>query len=242
MDKMRVKIAKLLSMAQDLGDTPAGNTYRDRAFDLAARYGIEAGEIPDSDDVGKASSGKIIRRQYEMAGTYTDMQAALLCSVAQALHCYTLRWRRAHSTRVSEVGVFGRRKHVDRVDMLYGILNPLMIAGAADYATRNVVMSSVSTVKRTYMRYFSAGVQSRLSAAETRHADGHATAGKSGEVVLLDDAAQAEAFALGQVNGVSAPRRSNPKLDPAAAMAGYSAGESVDLGQSHLRGHRSLQA
>lgn len=120
------KIKGLLAQAADREGTPEGDAFRDKAFSLMAQYGVEQATLPnaDADDIANTA--------ISLSGCYTDMQAILLAAISQALHCRSLSWKQRGSTRVSRTIVYGRRCHLDRVTMLFSLLNPQMITGAAN--------------------------------------------------------------------------------------------------------------
>lgn len=96
-DKIKQRVQKLLNQARDREGTPEGDVFYARAFELMAQYGYEQRDIdgPEPSEVGQ--------RAYEFTGSYTEMQANLLLTIAAALHC------RVFSARVQLHADEGRR-------------------------------------------------------------------------------------------------------------------------------------
>lgn len=235
-DNIRQKIAKLLSTAESLGDAPAADAYRDRAFDLAARYGIDTGSLHDSD------ADDMITREYKFAGAYTDMQSVMLNRIALSLHCFAVAHQVYNSTRTGGMSVFGRRKHIDRVDMLFSILNPIMIAGAKRVPSAPAY-SSVSTVtrRRSYMRGFVADISARLQGMESKYADAYAAGDTSGALVLVDDAKQARGLAEETYSGLR-QKRSKFRVDRGSFQQGQQDAANTDVGQTRVGGNLAIES
>lgn len=122
--KIKQRVQKLLNQARDREGTPEGDVFYARAFELMAQYGYEQRDIdgPEPSEVGQ--------RAYEFTGSYTEMQANLLLTIAFALHCTGFSQRVYNSTRMKDAVIFGCARHLERVDMLYALLLPVMLADA----------------------------------------------------------------------------------------------------------------
>lgn len=233
-EKIKERVQKLLNQAADRVGTAEGDVFYQKAFDLMATYGFEERDLqnPSEDD-------EVIMRTFALGGSYTDMQASLLLQLCSALHCAGYMESRRGSRKVSNVIVFGSRRHIDRVDMLYGVLNPQMASGAKEVS--GAPDSGVATVvaRRSYMSGFISVVAHRLQAAE-----GNIAAGKSDySLVLMDDRGRArdamDAFAAEQ--GIAFDdRASRASVDPNSFLQGVSAGRRSDLGQTRVRSRPAL--
>lgn len=233
-DKIKDRVQKLLNQAADRAGTAEGETFYQKAFDLMAAYGFDERDLrnPTKDD-------EVIMRTFALGGSYTDMQASLLCQLCSALHCTAFVESARGSRTVSTVTAFGRRRHVDRVDMLFGVLNPQMAAGARNvYGSR---ASGVATVvaRRSFMGGFIGVVTGRLQAAE-----GSVAAGKDEyALALIDDREKASDAmnAFAETQGIAFTNRaSKASVDPASFLRGASAGERSDLGQTRVRARPAL--
>ena len=222
------KVAKLLRQAEDRRGTPEGAVFEAKAFELMAKYGVEASQ---EDDTRRAR-----RRDVDFAGSYTDLQFRLFTSIASTLHCTPIRYHRYNKRTVEHAVLFGLNHHVERIMMLYSILNPQMIAGANRYG--DSLWSDAGhtrKAKRSWMLGFIETIRDRLATIENKHQQNFARAGKTGELVLLNDAEEAmrlarEEFPFLQTN----TQRSPTSVDPAGFTRGIRSGENMDLGQTRM--------
>lgn len=233
-DKIKERVQKLLNQAADRVGTDEGEVFYQKAFDLMAKYGFEERDLsnPSEDD-------EVIVRTFALGGSYTDMQASLLFELCSALHCTAFTESARGSRSVSTVTAFGLRRHLERVDMLYGVLNPQMAAGAQDISGSRAFGVSTVVARRSYMRGFISVVVSRLLAAE-----GTVAAGKGKyALALMDDRDKAQdamdAFAA-QHGIVFTSRASKASLDAGSFLRGANAGERSDLGQTRVRARPAL--
>lgn len=233
-DKIKEKVQKLLNQAADRQGTPEGDSFYDKAFALMATYGFEERDISACDE-GDSPTHKT----YTFDGSYTDMQSRLLLAIAGALHC-TGFWKSAsYSTRVEEVTLFGLRRHMERVDMLYSLLMPVMMAKARELQRRSEFDSLVVS-RRSFMSGFAYRIAQRLEAAEETVASSNDGYG----LVLIDDLSAAENarddYAAQHGLAIAAAQASKRSLDPAAFFQGQDAGSMTDIGQTRVRARPAL--
>lgn len=232
-EKLKEKVQKLLNQAKDREGTPEGETFYAKAFSLMAEYGIDQRDL-DQPDEGDA----VTHRTYTFKHSYTEMQAGLLHAIASGLHCTGFTHRVYNSTRVESATIFGLKCHLERVDMLYGMLLPVMLAGAQRVRARNLRESTV-IMRRSFMSGYASEIRARLAEAEVE------AAGPGSEYALVliddferasracDDYAAAKGFYLSQ-------HETNRSFDPGAYLRGKAAGERSDLGQTRVGARPAL--
>lgn len=233
-DKIKERVQKLLNQAADRAGTAEGESFYQKAFELMAAYGFEERDIRRQSD-----GDEVIMRTFSLSGSYTDMQASLLLNVCGALHCTAYMESVRRSRKVSAVTAFGLRRHLERVDMLFSVLNPQMAAGAQQVSGSRELGVATVVARRSYMGGFISVIVDRLQAAE-----GSVAAGK-GEyaLALMDDRDKAQdamnAFAAEQ--GIAFTYRSSKAtVDIGSYFQGASAGENSDLGQTRVRARPAL--
>lgn len=233
-EKVKERVQKLLNQAADRDGTAEGEVFYQKAFDLMARYGFEERDLRHPSE-----ADEVIMRTFALGGSYTDMQASLLLRLSGALHCVGYMESARGSRKVSTVVVFGSRRHVERVEMLYGVLNPQMAAGAKGVCGSRAAGVATVVARRSYMGGFISVVVARLEAAE-----GSVAAGK-GEyaLALMDDRdkAQDAMDVFADREGIMfSNRASKASVDAASFLRGASAGERSDLGQTRVRARPAL--
>ncbi len=231
-DKIKQRVQKLLNQARDREGTPEGDVFYARAFELMAQYGYEQRDIdgPEPSEVGQ--------RAYEFTGSYTEMQANLLLAIAAALHCTGFSQRVYNSTRMKDAVIFGCMRHLERVDMLYSLLLPVMLADAQKVRATSWGESAVVR-RRSFMSGFAASIGARLSQAERTVEESDGEYG----LVLVDDFQKAtearDNFAAEQgfLLGNYASKRS---FDADAFSQGHAAGQRSDIGQTRVGARPAL--
>lgn len=232
-DKIKDKVQKLLNQAADREGTPEGDSFYAKAFRLMATYGFDERDLTSPDE-----GDDVIHKTFDISGRYSDMQARLLLAISAALHCVGFMTPVAYSTRAESVTLFGLRRHIERIGMLYSLLLPVMFAGAQRLQSHEA-MESVVVRRRSFMTGFAAKIGERLAEAEGRVA---AQDGGYG-LVLIDDHRAAEAARNeyadehGLVFGSSRRSRS---FDPNAYHRGQDAGAMTDLGQPRMQARPAL--
>lgn len=232
-DKVKAKVRKLLNQAADREGTEEGEVYFRKAFELMAAYGFDARDLsaPDSGD-------EVVHRVVEFSGAYTEMQSALLLSIATALHCTGFAQRVHRSTRITCAVVFGLRRHVDRVEMLFALLSPVMAAGARRVSGAPGGATTV-VKRRSFMTGFAHQVGLRLSEAEHTVADAHGCYA----LALVSDAEKAHRAQqdYADEHGVYFSQfRSQRSFDGVSFGRGVEAGNRSDLGQTRVQARRAL--
>ncbi|DAZ90273.1 DUF2786 domain-containing protein [Mycobacteroides abscessus] len=119
-DRIVDKIAKLLRQAEDVTGTPEEEAFQERAFALLAKHGIDLATVRahqrglDISDIPNAIDTLLLVR-----GPYQAEQKHMLSILAEALHCKTVGLN-----NMPLVHVFGMSHHVERLRMLWEILQP----------------------------------------------------------------------------------------------------------------------
>lgn len=227
-DKYTDRVRKLFAKAQSTTSEHEAEALLARAYALLAKHGIDE-TLARS---GTADASEVGTWTFTPAGPYKYDQVYLVGVVADALHCYAVK------TPTGDVIIYGVKRHLDRVEMLAGMLVGYMLATAAKARPAIPSMPTV-TYRKSVMAGFMAEVQTRLRAAEKRaqHESGYST---GAEVVLASDeqrAREAMHAAHGRLTYGSSPRRSSEGF-----AAGKSAARSVDLGGGNRVGGRAAIA
>lgn len=232
-DKIKERVQKLLNQAADRAGTPEGDAFYTKAFELMAAYGFSERDLaaPDEGD-------EVTHKHYTFTGSYSDMQSRLLFSITNALHCTGFQQGVYHSTRIVGADIFGLRRHVERVDLLYSMLMPVMMAQARALEPNG--WESAVVRRRSFMTGFAATIGQRLDSAEQTVAP----AGSSYELALVDDSVRAthacDAYAAAQGIYLQSGRSSKRSFDPEAYIQGQDAGHLTDLGQTRLQSRPPL--
>ena len=232
-DKVKEKVQKLLNQAADREGTPEGDTFYAKAFRLMASYGFDERDLTSPDE-----GDEVIHKVFDISGHYSDMQARLLLAVAGALHCTGFMTPVRYSTRADSVTVFGLRRHIERISMLFSLLLPVMFAGAKRL-TAAESRESVVVRRRSFMTGFAAKIGERLAEAENTVAEHDGGYG----LVLIDDHLAAEAardeyaWEHGLIFGSNRRARS---FDRHAYFRGQDAGALTDLGQTRVQSRPAL--
>ena len=231
-DKIMRKIKALMSQANDQAGTPEGDAFLDKALTLMAEYGVEQAQLNEPAD------NEIISRDISFSGSYTDMQHTLLGQIAKALHCTTIGFTVPRSSRITHATLFGRKRHVERVEMLFTVLNPEMVV-SAKRVTGNYWSSTV-TSKRSYMTGFAVTIGARLHELENERAGNYNTATMTGAVALMDDLSLAEdALATAHPDRVTRDH-SKRRYDAHSYAGGQEKGRNTDIGQTRVENRRAL--
>lgn len=236
-DSIKNRVQKLLDKAHDQQGLPEGDLCLAKAVDIMARYGFDERDLktPNNDD-------EIISRAYKFAGAYTQQQGHLLLGIAEALHCKGFIMARAHSNALESATVFGARRHIERVDLLYTLLNPMMLtlAQRADVVDLNTIGASTVVRRRSFMRGFIHRLANRLREAEGTVADD----GGQYAVALRDDAERARSAYDEHLAGIGVKfrRPSRVQFDRHSADNGAAAADTTDIGQARVSNRPALTA
>lgn len=243
---IRDKVRKLLNQAADREGTPEGDAFRDKAFALIAQYGLDPAKLGDPADAG----AEMTVVELDLSGSYQRQQIGLLNALGQALHCEVIYWGgggHGYGRSAARGTVIGAARHVERVRLLFSVLCPHMLAGAADLRAGNSAVTA--RWRRSFMVGFATVVGDRLAAQE-RSAAGEATraaqaggagAGTDAALVLKNDADRAREETRRRYPYLRRTQ-SNARLDGDAFMHGCAAGHHTDLGQTRMGARRALGA
>lgn len=225
---VKEKVRKLLNQAADREGTPEGEVFREKAFELIARYGLDPAKIGDPSDEGS----RVVVLQVELYGSYLRQQVGLLAALCTALHCEIVY------TTWSGTGmgtVIGAARHVERVELLFTVLRPHMFAGAS--ALRGGDSSATARLRRSFMVGFAAAIAQRLTREEHRVAAAATGAG----LVLVGDAERAREEMRRRFPRLR-KSSSTARLDGDAFRHGAEAGRNTDLGQERMGSRRAIGA
>lgn len=236
---LKGRVQKLLNQAADQEGTPEGDTFYAKAFDLMARYGFEEHDLSSPG----AAPGELRSRVYEFSGAYTDMQMHLLSCIAAGLHSVALGVRQPRATAVTAATVYGVSRHVERIDLLFSLLKPRMIALAMNLRAEAAgpPLTSLVARRRSFMQGYATAIFQRLQQAEARVEDSQPGYG----LALIDDAARARDYMeeeLARSDAFLSRRRSRRRLDAAAYAAGGAEASRADLGQRRFSSRREIGA
>lgn len=229
MEKIKEKVRKLLAQAEDRHGTLEGDVFYDKAFELIARYGIDRSDL-DTDE------SSVVSRTIDIGGAYSGMQAALLIALAEALYCTGFS-SGPRLTKISSVTLFGREKHLDRVDMLYAMLRLTMFSGAQ----RVTDPRSLVKARRSFMMGFINRISQRLADAENDVASSVPEQG----LALIDDADLAylaQVAYLSHHNLHVDQRKVRNGFHAAGYSAGVAAGSGADIGHERLATVRAIKS
>lgn len=215
-DGIKTKIQKLLAQAQDRAGTPEGDAFQEKAFALLASYGLKESDIKDAEH----NPSDILREIVHLHGRYIPLQKYLLTKISRALHCRVVF--------TDKTGfLFGARRHIERVMMLFPMLNNIMAAGATKQKADALSALNTTQLRRSYMYGFSNGVEIRLAKADK---DVAKESGVGTEIMLADDELRAKAALNKAFPRVKATRRT-AALSATALEAGMAEARKLDLDQ-----------
>lgn len=242
LDKYRNRIKNLLDRAAACEGTPEGDLCRTKAFELAAKYALDPDEVQHAGDTAAAGQ---TAWEWSLTGSYKPQQRELLTYISNALHCRVLYSQQGTGKHNSYGLVFGVPRHLERVKMLFPMLNIHMAAGATKYAAQHGGHEAAHTkrLKTSWMLGFSRSVYDLLDQADQ---DTAVQVGRGAALALLDDASAAEQLLQDYVHDAGLAlrngRRQARAIDRAAMRAGSEEGYRVDLGNSRLPQRRQLSA
>lgn len=188
LDKLRDKVAKLLRQAEDVAGTPEEGVFQAKAFELMAKYGISEAAVDaakrglDSSDLREAVVWKV-----KIEGKYANAQMLLLHNITLALHGKCIYNKTYNNELV--MTVYAVQAHQDRIQMLWGILQPQMmrlvdkvrpdydlsrVKRRYNYDTHEFEMyrspgtGALKSYRRSWIAGFGASVGDRLRLQETQ--------------------------------------------------------------------------
>ncbi|WP_033247134.1 hypothetical protein [Nocardia carnea] len=225
-------VGKLLNLADDQAGTPEGDLCQQRAFALLAKHGISESEARGTTREG---ANVVECLTFRLKGRYLRQQIKLLTHISRALHCETVFWARRGVAKV-----YGVKVHTSRVRLLFAILNPQMLAGAAKAMPPYWSGASARSYRIDWMAGYYTQIYARLSEAEqaAAHERDTETNTTTHALVLVSDADRA----------IAAKDRAHPTVKPErykrttyaadAVDKGRAAAERASLNQSEITGER----
>ncbi|WP_448850852.1 DUF2786 domain-containing protein [Corynebacterium sp. 335C] len=230
-DVIRGRIRALLNQAADRAGTPEGEIFEAKALELLARYGLTESDLPEA---GDADPHEVVERTIDVTGRYVTQRLALLGSLARALHCASAARKLGGTGR--RAILVGARRHVDRLDLLWPMLDAHMAGRAVQLRSEVGDPAETARLRRSFMVGFSRGIAARLREVEHAVAEEH---GPGTGLALLDDGRRAEAE-MARRYSVRAGRASTAEMDPAALGDGVRAAGSVDLGARRMEPRKAI--
>lgn len=222
--KMQDRVAKLLRQAEDVAGTPEEAVFQAKAFELMAKYGIEQSQV-EAARAGLDVAPDAIRKAFRVEGKYQSAQMVLLTSIARALHCSTV-YENAWSSgqKILAVHIFGMERHIERVEMLWKILQPQMMRQVD--VVRPLYRDNVKSYRRAWIAGFGSTIGARLNEQETKAVE---SAGGGALVLYRGDAQRAE---LAQRQAYPRLRHVKAKYDRSGLSDGQAAGRRASLQHS----------
>ncbi|WP_067481033.1 DUF2786 domain-containing protein [Nocardia amamiensis] len=226
-DTMAQRIGHLLNQADNAANEAEAEAFRNRAMQLIAKTGIEESEARSTLE-GK-SNDVIMALTFQLTGQFLTQQRMLLVNIAAALHCSTITLD--NSRNAKKVQVFGVKIHTERVQLLFSILNPRMIAGATRLIAPPGDRRGTRALRLDWMLGYVNRINERLSAAEesaaaTRDAE---TGTTTQALVLVSDLERARAALDKRHPDATKGRTYRRRVQVSAYDQGRAAGERADL-------------
>lgn len=193
-DKIFGRIRGLLAKAESVAGTPEADTFRAKAFELMAKYGVSE---MDAHRAGEnTGSGDMLRVTFAVPDPFAYERMILLASISGALHCSNVR------TSENELVMFGTRRNIERVKMLHSILSQQMLtevqktipASPFGRGTGQNGRGAFREHRSSWMRGFAHKVHERLIKAESDAAMG-STNPDATDALVKDDRQRASAAA-----------------------------------------------
>ncbi|ANE05447.1 DUF2786 domain-containing protein [Corynebacterium crudilactis] len=221
------KIRGLLAKAADQEGTPEGDAFQAKAFELMAHYGVEESQVNGDE------SSQLIAESISLGGAHTPMQFRLLSSISEALSCTIVGT--GNGRKITKVTIFGRRRHVERVMMLFTILNPQMATGATKAAktANNPWGETTAVLKRSWMRGFIYSIGQRLKNIEKTVVEEATAQGTGTEISLVDDLRAAEEMAEKE-HPDRKTLTTRARYDAELVQKGSDSAENTDIGQTRI--------
>lgn len=178
------KVAKMLRHAESVAGTPEEGVFQAKAFELLAQYGIDITTVQAKRHGLDLPQGAV---EWEalMKGKYEHAQMLLLTSIARSLHCSCVY--RTNRIKQLYVQVYGMPHHMDRVQMLWSILQPQVMRHAGTVSAP--AGSNTMSYRRAYIAGFASAVAARIREQETKAVE---SAGGAALVLYKSDAQRAE--------------------------------------------------
>ena len=232
-DVIRGRIRALLNQAADQEGTPEGEIFEAKALELLVRHGLTEQDLLDGD---AADPREIVERTVDVTGSYLPQRLGLFAALASALHCACATRTLGGANR--RVIVVGARRHVDRLDLLWPMLDSHMAGRAVRLRSAAGDPAETARMRRSFMVGFARGVSVRLRDIESRVAEDHTT----GAALALRDYGRLAEEELARRYRVRASRASSAEIDSSALGDGLRAASDVDLGARRMTPRRAIEA
>ncbi|QOH59907.1 DUF2786 domain-containing protein [Rhodococcus rhodochrous] len=237
-NKILARIKALLAKADSVEGTPEADTFRDKAFELLAKYGIDesmtrtaGGDGPIPGDTMRAATFSYPEDMYG----YEKM--LLVHRVGQALHCSAVQLRNENT-----IQLFGLARHMERAKFLIDLLMPQMINSASKARPANpferldlqAAKRDLQSHRAEYMVGFADTVHERIKESERRAAGDYdrEQGGTGAAVQLASDFDRARrAMQKKYPNLVSARGK---RYGGEGYSAGRAAGNAADIGNTRV--------
>lgn len=225
------RIRALLNQAENAAATEhEAQTFRDKAFELMATYGIEqamlSADKPDRDE----PEGRTIQVYYPWAGE----GVALLGGIAHALGCRPVLLR-TPPAQPKRVRLLGFASDLDRVQVLHTSLLIQMHAGLHNATVPD--RANGRAWRRSWLIGFVAEVSERLTKAETRaRHTATSSGGRRTEIVLAGRDTRVLEL---QFREFPKLRKARPRTFTGTGLAdGRAAGARADIGNPRINNHK----
>lgn len=232
-DRIAARIQALFNQAADRAGTPEGKTFEAKAFELLARYGLNRDDLPGNNDGDNPDES--ITLDITVTGTNLVDRETLIANIAKGLHCAAVSVSSLKAKGRRGVRIFGKRRHVERVGLLWPTLDAYMAALAMSQVPPTGDAAYTRRQRRSFRYGFIAEIHDRLDRMESTVA---AEQSESTALALIDDLEQAQAEARRAFDGLRSKAPSRALVDRYAYGRGQSAARSMDLGQTRVNASR----
>jgi hypothetical protein len=222
------RIQKLLAKAESPAVTEQeAESFRDKAFELAAKYRIDHAELKAK---GQAPSEKIVNRRMHVSRPFTQMMRLALI-VFESNDCSLIRISGTKDT----IHAFGYENDMAKAELLF---TSLLVQGARwcaqDYREyRYESEERRSTFRRGWWTGYANKVYKRLQAIQQRAESESATPGTA--IVLRDRKQDTNTAMVNHYSGaISRGRRTKGVSSHGGYRRGSEAGDRADLGGTRM--------
>lgn len=228
-EKRVEKLGKLLKQASDVAGTPEELVFREKAYRLMAKWGIESERVAQylADENHNARVGNADYREVSIHGKWRAMQAMLLGSISEALHSYAVQ---SNGFRMTLVGM---PDHISRVQELFEVAAADMI-DAAEREGRQwkgiLTPGRIRVFRKSFMIGYAMQLRDRLAQVEQE------VARQAGALVLYKtDQERAHDKMLEVFPNVTIEQKGkNAQIDQIGFMLGQQHGDQVSLATHQL--------
>ncbi|KZM68148.1 DUF2786 domain-containing protein [Nocardia terpenica] len=224
-DKLAARIRKLFNQANGTDNEAEAKTFRERAFELLAKYGMAETDVQTA-GLGGGDAGQIIRIRVKLRSPYRDQRIHLLAGIGYALHS------RAVLEGDGVVAIVGVRRHVERIKFLKPLIELQMMNAAGNHVPDDPFdIRGVREDRKGFMRGYADEVAVRIAQTERESAKGTPY-----EALLTEETARVEtAFKkLYPVTGKWTAEHGNSD----GYRAGGARARTADIGQNRMAGGR----